>query len=370
MLVDKSDTNTKLDEKTLRVVLQSLFNRMNQIDMQCQNGQFPLYSVNDNDHWTLSKGGSWTGGFWAGCWWLRSLVTGSTEDERKALSLCQHLNGKLMTDSINRSMIFGYGTALGAQVAHSPYAKRMAYTATDALIDSYHASLKFIPIGKAMGGGEMGDKTLSIDTLSSLLQLCHYSNNKRATRVAINHLNTAITACFNDDGSWYDKKRHDGSRFIHSGEKGAWARGHAWGLLGLSRAAFYWGEPYTSKAVKALDYWNNRFLSKTGFAIDKPSHSTSQLYDASAMLIVALATSILSSVKYNQNFSEYRKKTLHDIIHSQYYLYRDKDNTSIFYGSSFNVEKSKTIMAETPWGIYFLMLTIAIELQELDTAHI
>ena len=89
----KTDKQTDFNNRVINNRLQLLFNRMDAIDAQCKHNHFPLYSIGTSDHWTTSRGGSWTGGFWAGCWWLRSLITQSTNDEKKALAICQHLNG-------------------------------------------------------------------------------------------------------------------------------------------------------------------------------------------------------------------------------------------------------------------------------------
>lgn len=353
--------------KNLHKILRYLFNRMDTIDQQCPADQFPLYSIGNDDQWVISRGGSWTGGFWAGCWWLRSLFTESVVDEKKALTICQNLNSKLSVDSINRSMIFWYGNGLGAQLAHSPYAKKMAHTAANALIDSYSSKLQFIPVGMAMGGGEKGSNTLVIDTLSPLLQLCLYSNNKRAERVALNHLNTTINACFNDDGSWYEKVSYENKKIITEGEPGNWARGHAWGLLGLSRAAFYWGEPYIGYAIKALKYWEF-FLPNTEIAVDCINGKGAKNSDPSAMLIVALAVSILSKVKFDKHFSDTRKKYLQAIINSQYLSI--SNNTALFYGTNATVSANEKNMVESTWGIYFLMLCLGVELKYIDPAHI
>ncbi len=66
------------------------------------------------DQWTISRavpGSEDSGAAW---WWLRARLTGSASDRRKACGNLPALDPqKLGADSINRSLIFWYGAALG-----------------------------------------------------------------------------------------------------------------------------------------------------------------------------------------------------------------------------------------------------------------
>ncbi|MEO0442959.1 MAG: hypothetical protein AAFZ92_04340 [Pseudomonadota bacterium] len=359
-------TQGALTRKRSQHLLQGLLNRVVSIDAQCTHNHFPLYSTNTDNNWILSKGGSWTGGFWAGCWWLRSLITGATDDEKKALTICQHLNGKLTADTINRSMIFWYATALGAQLAYSPYAKQLATQAASYLVLSYNAKLGFVPAGTAMGGGRNGHSSLVIDCLSPLIQLCMYSNNHRAESIAHNHLTSAINLNLSADGAWSSHRYYDGQQFVSASPYGHWARGQAWGLLGLARAAFYWGDPYTGYALKALDYWS--VFMQGELAVDKLSAWNNQPYDPSAMLIVALSCAILATVSANPRFTRCFKQYLSAVVNSEYFVERPQGD-SIFYGSNANIAKDKKAMLETSWGLYLLMLCLAIELNCISPVY-
>lgn len=361
-----------LSTSAMREALQLLFNRMDSIELQCRHGQFPLYSVGTSQQWVLSKGGSWSGGFWAGCWWLRALLNDSPTDEKKALEYSQRLNGKLNTDSINRSMIFWNACALGAKKSYSPYAKMLANTAANSLIKRYDAELACIPVGKAMGGGERGDKTLVIDTLSPLIQLCLYADNKSAERIAYKHLVTTVNTCLTESGAIHDSLFYNNQKFTHQKQAGTWARGQAWGVLGLAQAAACWGQPYTTYAIRALDYWEN-FLNN-GLALNsldfKTGGTQANLYDPSAMLIVSLASAILATLKPMGHFNDLSKQYLSGVVNSEYF-YRDKNlshkgnDQGIFWGANAPIGKQQHAMVESPWGLYLLMLSLAVNLRAI-----
>ena len=82
-----------LSRQEMMDALELLVHRMDAIDAHCTSG-FPLYSPGAGDQWTISRGGSWTGGFWGAWWWLRARLTGSASDRRKASGICQRLIGK------------------------------------------------------------------------------------------------------------------------------------------------------------------------------------------------------------------------------------------------------------------------------------
>ena len=127
-------------------------------------------------------------------------------------------------------MIFWYGASVGSYYSHSPYAKRLLHTAAHNLSNSYRPEFGCVPVGKAMGGGDLGDRTLGIDSMAPLLQLFMSSGNTRAEHIANNHINTAIRECYTEEGAWIIQKRLDEGYLNSAVQPGRWARGHAWGL--------------------------------------------------------------------------------------------------------------------------------------------
>lgn len=357
-----------LQQKDSHIVLQALFNRMDLIAAQCGDA-FPLYSIADSDQWRTSKGGSWVGGFWSGCWWLRALVTGSAVDKEKAIELSEKLAYKIELDSINRGMIFWYGNGLAAQVFGHPVAQSQLEQAAQALCKSYDAFLQFIPVGRALGGGGKGHQTMVIDTLAPLLRLGEVSTNQHVKQMIKIHLDTLIEHCFCDNGAWFVKKQFDGKAFVSSATAGSWGRGQAWGILALAYAAVYWGESYISKAKQALDYWDN--FIPTDMALDTLSQPE---HDLSSMLIVGLATAILASAVSADKFVDRRQQYLHAVLNSPYFsvcssdcsLDRQATDYAIFWGANANVDTQNKAMLETSWGLYFLMASLVVDLQLLQ----
>ena len=121
-----------LSRKELTSALELMIRRMETIDSHAMGG-FPLYSPGPTDRWVVSPGGSWAGGLWGALWWLRSRLTESTADQRKASDICQRLSPKISVDSVNRSLIFWYGASLGALWFHDGDARKLTGEAIAAL---------------------------------------------------------------------------------------------------------------------------------------------------------------------------------------------------------------------------------------------
>ncbi|WP_350152083.1 hypothetical protein [Nitrosomonas sp.] len=93
-----------LSSKEMIEALELMFRRMDAINAICAT-DFPLYSSKNTNAWTVSSGGSWMGGFWGACWWLRAKLTESVSDQQNAADICQRLAGKIPVDSGYRSLI-------------------------------------------------------------------------------------------------------------------------------------------------------------------------------------------------------------------------------------------------------------------------
>jgi unsaturated chondroitin disaccharide hydrolase len=187
-IMEKIPCNTA-DEKLLSHeemlhALELMIHRMDATNANCANG-FPLYSPGSTDQWVVSPGGSWVGGFWAGCWWLRAKVTESRSDQHKASDICQRLDNKISADSINRSMIFWYGAAPGDSWFSDENAQKLVGEAVAALAASYDPEIQCIPVGTDMGGGKDGNRLITIDTFAPLIQLfsrSEYSKHEYISR--------------------------------------------------------------------------------------------------------------------------------------------------------------------------------------------
>lgn len=356
--------------------LELLLQRMDAIGSSCGN-IFPLYSPGTTDRWVSSLGGSWVGGFWGACWWLRSRITGSASDRRKAEDICQHLSSKIAAASINRSLIFWYGAALGDLWFRDVKAHEMAATSIDAIAASYDLKMNCIPLGRDMGGGREGNRLISIDTLAPMIQLLNHTEVPIFHQISRSHADALITACGNDNGAFHPSARFDDSRFQPIEPAGTWSRGQAWGMLGLSRAAALWGEPYLTYAQRACEYWKR---SRPEPLAPNRLEDPSGLSDPSSSLIASLAMLSLPELIPNGTpWHTYAHQQITAIIRGQYFIglsgtsdpakNGDRPPSGIFWGCCYKSSHEKEELVESAWGSFFLMAALCILLDILQPSE-
>lgn len=341
-----------LNRDEISKAIELLFQRMETLDKHCENG-FPVFSPKDSDQWLISKGGSWVGGFWAAEWWLKAQITQAENDRNKAAAISQRLQGRLNDDSINRSMVFHYGAALGAQWFDDNEAKNLVSKSIETIIASYNAEIKAIPLGTAMGGGKEGNQIINIDSLAAVIQLLSRSEQDEHQIILKNHVDTLLSTLGNDNGAFHAHAHFKGGSFETLGEAGDWSRGQAWAMLGLVRAAERWGEPYLSLAIKACEYWlRSRPNAFPANKLTKPE----ALCDVSATVIASLAMlSLAELAPHGESWRNDAHQQISAIIHSAYF----NDETGIFWGCCYKTRTEEELV-ESTWGSFLLMSALCL----------
>ncbi len=340
--------NTSENQVLLTDTFNALLQRLEDIDRQC-NEHFPLYSIGNSNKWQLSQGGSWMGGFWVGCYWLRARRSQSAHDYAKAVAWCEKLTDKIHLDSSYRSLIFWYGAALGEIAFQNSQAKQLTTQAINALIAAYDPLLACVPLGTALGGGVNGQFTLTVDGWASLIDLLTYRNDPQHAALARQHTDTLLAACATDTGAFYTDAHYIDGHFQTTGQAGDWSRGQAWAMLGVTKAAQRWGEPYLSVAKSAAHYWLasrpqaivlNRLSEKTG------------LVDLSAAVIASLAMLNLAALTpRTENWQQAAEQIVNTLIKRDYLF------NGVFNGCCYTVKPQQSALVETTWG-YFLLLEL------------
>ena len=246
--------NQLLSSHEMIDAMELMFRRMEMIDDICVR-DFPLYSMKNTNAWTVVSGGSWMGGFWGACWRLRAKITESANDQRKAAGIGQSLAAKISADSGYRSLIFWYGAALGEVWFRDAQARALTQESIAALTRSFNPKLHCIPLGMGISGPANGNQSISSDNFAALIQLLTSSKQTLHRFMAQHHTETLLAACQRNNGAFHSIAYFDGKSFLPDDQAGVWSRGQAWAMLGLTRAAASWGEPYLTHAKMACAYW-------------------------------------------------------------------------------------------------------------------
>ncbi len=342
----KSAARPRSQRAQMIAALQSMLERLDEIDAECGTA-FPLYAPAKRKRWQTSQGGSWIGGFWAGCWWLKAKYSELEWDRAKAAELCQRLRDKQTIDSCHRSFIFWYGAAFGEGLFDVAAGRGQAEAAAQRIAASYDAELQAIPLGTGLGAGERGRQTVVIDSIAPIIDLLLYGSDAGLAAIARRHADTLIAACKESSGAFHAEARFLEGQFRAEDDAGDWSRGQAWGMLGLARAAAYWGEPYLTAAEQACHYWrHSRPLPLPPNRLSEPVG----LRDPSAAIIAALAMASLSESSPRAGFwRRTARQTLMPVVQSSYL------RNGAFDGCCYAIKPGQTALVETPWGHFLLM---------------
>jgi unsaturated chondroitin disaccharide hydrolase len=180
-----------------------------------------------------------------------------------------------------------------------------------------------------------------------------------------------LAACQGDKGAFYAEANFDGHEFLAKGRAGAWSRGQAWAMLGLSRAAARWGEPYLGLTRTACTYW--RDIHKGNLPRNRLDQEE-DIKDPSAAVIASLAMLSLARLLPDETFwYEYAHQQISTVLYSPYFTAFTAINTDsaghasypnrssdLFPGCCYRTRQNIEEMVESVWGNFFLMATLAV----------
>lgn len=335
--------------------IEALLLRLEAIEQACGEA-FPLYSPALEDRWTLSSGGSWLGGFWAGLWWLRARVSGAAADRDKAIRIGQRLADKLQAPTLNRSMIFWYGLAPGALWFEHAESRQLLEQAGAALAPAFSQTLGCIPLGCDMGGGPDGDRRIAIDTLAPTLRLLAYHPQGSVRQLASQHVQGTLDACGNGQGAYCGSAQHVQGRMLAQEPAGLWSRGQAWAMLGLVQAAGVYGEPFLSEATRACEYWQQtRPEALPANRLDQPEAGE----DPSAAVIAALAMLGLDGLAgQSRPWRAQAERLLAAVLRSRYVVL-DGESAGLFGGMHYRTREGEGLV-ESSCSSFFLLFALLV----------
>jgi unsaturated chondroitin disaccharide hydrolase len=187
--------------------------------------RWPLYADPESGRWTTTVRGSWTGGFWAGLLWLRSIVTGDRAAARRRTGM---LAPWIEADTATRGLIFWYGTALGGGETAA-----LRASAAKACLAAHDSLLGLLPWGTAFGGPR---DLARVDGLPGLPQLLRLTGPDGA-RAAEAHLDLQLGLTVGSAElrpAW--RATPDGAWAPHPAPPPGWSRTVGWLCLAAAEA--------------------------------------------------------------------------------------------------------------------------------------
>ncbi len=252
---------------------------------------------------------------------------------------------------------------------------------------SYDPEMNCIPLGTGMGGGKEGNQRVGMDTLASLIQLFNSSEHSVYHDISRCHADTVLNVCRTGSGALHTDARFTTGVLRPTDQAGDWSRGQAWGMLGLSRAAVLWGEPYLTHARTACEYWKrsrpeavppNRLSCRSGPA-GLMGHR-----DPSSTVIASLAMLGLADLIPDGNrwrIDAHRQITA--ITRSPYFTGLQENGngqgnknsaenrvaSGIFWGCCYETRQGTIELVESAWGSFFLMAALCILAGIIEPSH-
>ncbi|KXU38486.1 hypothetical protein AXE65_13005 [Ventosimonas gracilis] len=317
----------------------AIFRRMDEMAAQCGE-KFPLFRAAADTQWTLSKRGSWMGGFWAGLWWLKASVTDNVADRAHAVRWCMRLEASLDEPSVNRSFVFWYGAGLGNQLHTDAAAGQLAQRATHTLLNRFDETLAVWPLDEGMGAGERGRCMLDLDSLAPLLALMHAHGGSIGRDLAQQHLDSCLTHLADATGAWRSRKVLD---VTQTQATPIWPRGQAWAMLGLAEAACRYGtQRYVDAALRACEYWHRQLCVPEAGVWGKPDPS-------------AVAIACVAMFRLWQHMPEQQWLHQQSCLHIDVLLTAEVVQAGVFVGHHYRTRPETSELVESPCALFFLL---------------
>lgn len=317
--------------------------------------RFPLYADPVSGGWVSTRRGSWTGGFWVGWWWLRAAATGLSADRDTAREWTRRLAPRAGDDTVTRGMTFWYGAGAGHRLCGDEVARRVARDGAVALAAGFDGRLGLIPVGTAFGAD--ATPRAAVDALAGTVSLLGWvaddGDRHDLDGLARRHTDRHVDLLVDGHGRIRPEVilRPDGTAVEEEGPPGLWARGQAWGVLGLAAAAHRWGGGYADAACRAARWWRESAGTRIPAAVRGRSGAP---VDTSAAAIAAAGLLTLSSVTGDGGFDEAAREIVAALLADHL------DTDGVLRDGCYDLAGGVATGHELVWGSYFLAAVLAV----------
>ena len=345
-LAGSDGPDTALRERALSALLHRVTVVAGQV-----GDRFPLYADPSSGRWVSTRRGSWTGGFWAGWWWLRAEVTGQTDDVSTARQWCRRLLPRTGDDTVTRGMTFWYGA--GVAGGGDPVARQVADAGAVALAASFDPRHGLIPVSTAFHPD--ATPRAAVDALAGTVRLLGFAadaGHRHLDTVARRHTGEHVRLLVDGEGRIRPEVDLPPPADADAGAgagAGSWSRGQAWGVLGLAAAARRWDE-FAAPARRVAGWWLDRYGTRVPPAVVGHPHG---LVDTSAAVIAAMGLLDLSEVTSESHWGEAARLLVDRVIRGHL------DEDGVLRDGCYDVATGVGTRHELIWGSFFLTGVLA-----------
>jgi len=335
--------------------------------------EVPYYSKDYKYSNNLTKEGAWTGGFWAGLFWLLY-----KKSKDKELKRCAKLYDKVFaerqydTTTHDLGFLFMPSKVTEYRITGNQEARNQSLQAARSLLTRYNQSGGFVQAWGDMDDSDGSGKVI-IDTVMNLPLLfwAHKeTGNSEFIRIAKSHLRSTQKNLVREDGSTYHMFLFDpstgeplkGTTLQGYSEDSCWTRGQAWAIYGFTLAHCIAGEhSYLDTAKKAADYFidhqpSDRIVPWDFQVTENDVESYSR--DSSASAIASSGLYELAKVVNGAKATQYRqeaRKILKELANQCFVRNDNREKEGLLTKGCYFKPRNKGVNEHMVWGDYFFL---------------
>lgn len=325
-------------ETTVRASLGALERAVEEIQ---DTLSYPTYATRDELKWRTKSSKNWVSGFWPGCLWYASILSGDQRFEQWAKSWTSGIE-KEKYNTATHDLGFRFMCTFGNAVRFDPERYSASYTpiiltAAETLSKLYHPEFSALCSNWDEKTAPEGTTPCIIDIMMNLELLfwaANHGGNPEWKQICINHANTTWRDFRREDGGTYHIVRYDSktgaivdkNQLQGDVKESTWSRGHAWLVYGLVVCYRYTGDIiWLDRAKMAADYFI-RNLNPDGIA-NWDFQSNINYTDASASAVVCSAlyemVSFLPEGREKDYYTAEADRMLSSLCSPSYFIGRD-----------------------------------------------
>lgn len=315
--------------------------------------------------WLQNQNGHWTGGFWTGLLWIKSILNGEQKDRETAKEWALKLRCRMTDDTTHDlGFIFGPSCVFGHRLTGDGDFLPLIHAGSDNLRHQY------VPqSGLIRAWGESGYEGISIvDTIMNLPIIwisCAMTGDKEGQDFALAVARRIQQYAVRSDDSTFHVVKWDRDFNISGGthqgysDTSCWSRGQAWALYGFANMYRYTAQrEFLDTAVRTAEYFWTHLNDDHLPAWDFIFRNQDVPIDASAASVAASGMQLLASILRKEGEEsaaevwEARVDTILDAM-TEKCLYRNLDRYGIIEKVTIDLPRNSGVGESSMYGDYY-----------------